>query len=701
MVFLYALSLFLFSQVMPMRGTLTFPGDKSLSHRAAILATLAQGTSTITNFLDAGDTLNTLKAMQALGARVTDLGNRSFRVESDGLHSLKSPAGVIDCGNSGTGSRLIMGLIAGLEGVTAVIDGDASLRKRPMRRVTGPLEKVGAKFEWLGEKDCLPVRVTGTKLPPIEFTETLGSAQVKSAVILAALASQTSLTLYEPIPSRDHSENMLRFAGVDLQIAPPGGGGKKISLAPGALVEARDYKIWGDVSSAAFFAVGASLLPKSELLLRGILLNPYRDRYLEVLQNMGGDIEILPQRDECGERGGDVLVRTGHLRGIKIPAESIPSVIDELPVLTIAGAFANGRFSYRDAKELRVKESDRIAIMVQNLAACGVNVQEFDDGMAVEGDPGRALSGKVEPHMDHRIVMSFEIADRVSRHLRHPNESEAAAAPCIHISGREWVETSFPSFYEKLNAVTAGGVEAQNPASLQNHPQVITIDGPAGSGKSTVAYMLAKSLGHSQIDSGALYRAFTYAGYQEFERLKIGGLWPKAVAEDERIISYLEAIPLELRFSGDGKQHVIVEGKELTHELRSPEIAGRIKPVADARYIRERVREVLVAAAAKYSLVADGRDMGTEVFTEARFKFFLTAQSRTRAERRLAEFREKSPSITLEEVERQIIERDRDDATREFGGLRPADTAIFIDTSSHTQEQVADIMLAYIRCAAV
>lgn len=668
-----------------MRGTLTFPGDKSLSHRAAILATLAQGTSIISNFLDAGDTMNTLKAMQALGARVTDLGNRSFRVESDGLKSLKSPAGTIDCGNSGTGSRLIMGLLAGLDGVTAVIDGDASLRKRPMRRVTGPLEKLGAKFEWLGEKDCLPVRVTGTKLPPIEFTETLGSAQVKSAVILAALASQTSLTLNEPIPSRDHTENMLRFAGVALN-KEKSGDGFRISLAPDQKIEARDYKIWGDVSSAAFFAVGASLIPESEVLLRGLLLNPYRDAYLHALRQMGAFVEILPQRAECGERGGDVLVRHAQLKGIALDPKVIPALIDEIPVLTVAGTFAQGRFSYRNAKELRVKESDRIAIMAKNLNGVGVKTEEFEDGMAVEGNPQHTLVGKIESDMDHRIVMSFEIANLLN-------------GGKLQIEGKEWVQTSFPSFYEKLKSILRS--PEINSGATEGVPQVVTIDGPAGSGKSTVAYMLAKQLGFNQIDSGALYRAFTYAGFQEFERLKIGGPWPKAVAEDEGLVSYLKAILLELKFSDDGKQHVFVEGKELTHELRSPEIAGRIKPVADARYLRERVREVLVAAAQKYSLVADGRDMGTGVFTEARFKFFLTADSRTRAERRLAEFREKSPSITLEEVERQIIERDRDDATREFGGLRPADTAIFIDTSSHSQEQVADLMLAYIRNSAV
>lgn len=676
---------------MPMRGTLTFPGDKSLSHRAAIFATLARGTSTISNFLDAGDTMNTLKAMQALGAKVTDLGNRSFRIESPGLDGLKSPSTVIDCGNSGTGARLIMGLIAGLDGVSAVIDGDASLRKRPMRRVLGPLEKLGAKFEWLSDTDCLPVRIHGTKIKDVEFTETLGSAQVKSAVMLAAIASRAALTLHEPIPSRDHTENMLRFAGVDVRKEKAGDGstgsptGFRILLAPGAVVEPRDYKIWGDVSSAAFFAVGASLLPESELLLRGILLNPYRDRYLAALKDMGALIEILPQRDECGEKGGDVLVRPAKLRGIELSKESIPSLIDEIPVLTIAGVFAEGKFSYRDAKELRVKESDRIGIMAQNLARVGVAVKEYDDGMELEGNPQRKLAGKIEPHMDHRIVMSFEIANLVS-------------GGGLEIEGKEWIETSFPSFYEKLQSVTTGhGVQ---PVEKNKFPQVITIDGPAGSGKSTVAYMLARALGYSQIDSGALYRAFTYTGYQEYQRLSIKEDWASAVTNNAALNAKMSEIHLELKFSEDGKQHVFVNGQELTHELRSPEIAPLIKPVADARYLRERVREVLAHASTNYSLVADGRDMGTEVFTHAKFKFFLTADSRTRAQRRLAEFREKSPSITLDEVERQIVDRDRDDVNREYGGLRPAAEAIFIDTSSHTQEQVADLMLAYIRCAA-
>lgn len=679
---------------MPLRGSLTFPGDKSLSHRAAILATLAQGTSTLHNYLDASDTLNTLRAMQALGAKVTELGNNSFKIESPGLAGLHSPAGVIDCGNSGTGARLLLGLVAGMAGVSAVIDGDASLRKRPMRRVTAPLEKLGARFEWLGERGFLPVRVTGTRLVPMEFTETLGSAQVKSAVILAALASQVPLVLDEPIPSRDHTENMLAFAGVAMekQSLPSG---FRLHLRGGKLPEPREYKIWGDISSAAFFAVGASLLPQSELLLRHVLLNPYRDRYLHVLRAMGAAIEFLPQRAECGEKGGDVLVRHSPLQGITIAADMIPALIDELPILTIAGVFAAGKFSYRNAKELRVKESDRIALMAKNLAQSHVHLEEFDDGLVLEGDPARPLVGTIDPEMDHRIVMSFEIADLVSRHIRNPHANEAELPPALQITGREWVGTSFPSFYEKLSAALAYAPQGEKEAGAK--PRVVTIDGPAGSGKSTVAYMLARALGYYQIDSGALYRAFTWAGYREYLRLGLNSDWNSAVSGEQALRSYLELLPIELSFGRDGRQHVLVDGVAVEEELRSPEIAGRIKPIADARYVRERVRNLLLALAGRYSLVADGRDMGTEVFTEAPFKFFLTATSRIRAERRLAEFREKNPEISLEEVQQQIEARDRDDINRAVGALKPAPEAIFIDTSSRTQEQVADLMLAYIR----
>lgn len=658
---------------MPFRGSLTFPGDKSLSHRAAILAALAEGTSTIENFLDASDTMNTLHAMEALGAKVVKRGVRHFEVTSPGLRGLKSPKDTIDCGNSGTGSRLLLGLLAGIEGVSAVIDGDASLRTRPMRRVTEPLERLGARFTWLGEKDCLPVRVTGTRLNAIQFREVLGSAQVKSAVILAALASGCALHLEEPIASRDHTENMLRFAGVDVRRE-----GAKILIAPGSVVQPRNYKIWGDISSAAFFAVGACLLKDSELLLRGVLLNPFRDRYLYALQEMGASLTILPQSDESGEKGGDVLVRHSALRGIHLTKESIPSLIDELPILTVAGAFASGTFSFRDAKELRVKESDRIGLMVENLRRLGVPVEEFEDGLSLEGQAQRKLSGRVETHMDHRMVMSFEIA------------SLAAESP-LQIEGKEWVETSFPSFYESLAQVQS---LKKSGISLRT----VTIDGPAGSGKSTVAGLVAKALRMNQLDSGALYRAFTFVASREF--LKSGSAlpWAKAVEQEAALRDFLSSVAVELRFDEEHRQRVFVEGTELTHELRSVEVTERIKPIADALFIRERVRQILVEASKKYALVADGRDMGSEVFTEAEFKFFLTADVQTRASRRLAEFQAKNPTITLEEVAAQIANRDKDDMSRPVGALKPAPEAIFIDTSSQTQNEVASTVLAYISC---
>ncbi|MCX7631709.1 MAG: 3-phosphoshikimate 1-carboxyvinyltransferase [Turneriella sp.] len=670
---------------MPLRGAVHFPGDKSLSHRAALLAALARGESLLTNYLDAEDTLNTLRAIQALGVEVTESGPRSFRIRSPGLAGLRSPSATIDCGNSGTLARLLLGLFAGMDGVTAVLDGDDSLRQRPMRRVTDPLMQFGASFEWLKEPGFLPVRVHGKRLKPIFFTEKLGSAQVKSAMVLAALAAQVDLSLDEPIPSRDHTENMLRFAGVDLQ-RQKNGSGFRLEFR-GGLPEPRDYRIWGDISSAAFFVVGASLLPGSELLLRGILLNPFRDRYLVILQQMGADIEILPQRSECGEKGGDVLVRHAPLKGVHIAPEEIPALIDELPILSIAGAFAEGRFSFRNAKELRVKESDRIALLAKNFTATGAEVEEYEDGLAVEGDPRRPLAGRVVSGMDHRIVMALEIADLVSRQIASPDVPLAQTPAQLVIEGREWVKTSFPAFYDKLHAA----LDFKDATARKG---AITIDGPAGSGKSTVAHLVAQKLGFCHIDSGALYRAFTWAALREYRRIAANTPWNDAIP---LLKDFLLGLAVELRFDGEGRQHLSIGGQEPGEALRTAEIAAHIKPVADAPFIRSRVREILLETAKHYPVVADGRDMGTEVFTDAYLKFFLTATSRIRAERRLAEFRAKDPTITLEEVEQQIAQRDRDDENRPVGALKPAFGAIFIDTTSRTQEQVAGIITAYAR----
>lgn len=421
---------------------LTFSGDKSLSHRAALFAAIAQGRSIIRGFLPAQDTMNTLMAMKAVGVKVTRLNedNTEYEVVSSGIQGFHSPGSVIDAGNSGTGARLMLGLFCGLKGFEAIIDGDQSLRKRPMQRITAPLSSFGAEFE---PDDKLPVRVIGKRLLPVVYKEELGSAQVKSALVLAAMASGVDLRIEEPRPSRDHTENMLRFLGVNLTREPDPSGGFVIEAEPPYELHGTQMQIWGDLSSAAFFIVAALLLAEDKVVIKNVLLNEYRDGFLKVLKRMGAAIEIIAKEEQVGEKGADIVVEPSVLKGTTIEAAEIPSLIDELPILTIAGLFCDGEFEFRGAHELRVKESDRIHAMVKNLQSCKIDVEEYDDGLKLQGDPQAKLrGGDVNSFHDHRIVMSFEIA--ALRSLKNGGTTPV-------IEGKEWVNTSFPGFYEKLN----------------------------------------------------------------------------------------------------------------------------------------------------------------------------------------------------------------------------------------------------------
>lgn len=432
--------------MLTIQGELFFAGDKSLSHRAAIFSALSMGQSRLINYLPAQDTNNTLKAMEALGAKVVQQ-NDSIEVTSSGLVALTQNLDkkniTIDVGNSGTAARLLLGLFAGIEGLQVTVDGDASLRKRPMQRVTKPLSAYGAQFDC----DHLPITVYGKKLLPIIFEERLGSAQVKSAMILAALSAQSDLRLQEVIPSRDHSENMLAFAGVLLSKLESNSG-FVVEMEQPYELQARTYQIWGDISSAAFFVVLALLSKEGKLVIKNVLLNPYRDAYLQVLKRMGARIEIKEHAPQCGERGGDLIVYPSALHGVEILANEIPALIDELPILTIAGLFATGNFSFRGAQELRVKESDRIFALCQNLRNCGVDVEEYEDGLSLVGNPQHVLNGNIASFMDHRIVMSFEIA-KICSQANNPQTS-------LEIEGQQWTKTSFPSFYTKLKEVVYG-----------------------------------------------------------------------------------------------------------------------------------------------------------------------------------------------------------------------------------------------------
>lgn len=660
---------------------LHFSGDKSLSHRAAIFAAMAKGVSEIKNFLPGEDTLNTLSVFESLGTKIEKKSNTHYLLDSGGMQAWSKSPGTLNVGNSGTSARLLMGLLAGREGVEAVLDGDESLRKRPMKRVMSPLEKFGASIE---NKETLPLRISGKKIRDIDFTEELGSAQVKSALILAAISSGVKLSLLQNKPSRDHTENMLRYCGVPVDFQSG-----KVEMCPPYNLEARDFFIWGDISSAAFFIVAGLLASEGELYIRNVLLNPYRDRFLNVLKRMGGRIEVLPQKTECGEIGGDILVYPSKLSGTEILPEEIPSLIDELPILTIAGIFADGTFSFRGAHELRVKESDRIETMARNLKNLGVPVVEYEDGLSLNGDPNRHLAGTVRPDMDHRIVMSFEVANARSR----ANGSEAH----IKITGKEWVNTSFPDFYEKWNMINQSISPTEDKGFNQYSGLIVTLDGHAGSGKSTIAKQLASQYGFYQIDSGALYRALTWYALEKVPAPTI-----LESLNHEKFKKFLSAPSWDVGFDKNGLQYVAIDGKRLHDEIRTSKVTSLIKEMADSKDVRETVNTALRRLAHRhFPIVADGRDMGSIVFPEAAVKFFVTADVRERAQRRFVEFQKNAAEeITLEEVESRIRERDRDDENRDFGALKIPDDAIFIDTTSRNIDVAIETVVTILRIVA-
>lgn len=414
------------------------PGDKSMSHRAAILGGLSNGTCTIHNFLPSEDCVNTLNAMQALGARHEVLaelygyGPVHLRIHGQSM-KLTAPAAPIDCGNAGTGMRLLAGLLAG-QGFSTELFGDASLSSRPMGRITVPLGQMGAHIETLGEKPgCAPLLIHAAKLRPIRYEMPMASAQVKSAVLLAGLFAEGTTTVIQPAETRDHTERMLASFHVRTHQQ-----GNAISIDGGQMPQACDFTVPGDISSAAFWLVAAAALPGSRLLVKDVGLNPTRTAILKVLSRMGAHMSEIVHNSE-GEPIGNIEIHGAALTGTTIFIEEVPNLIDEIPVIAVAAALANGRTVIRNAKELRVKETDRITTVVNGLRAMGAEVEEFDDGMEIEG--GKPLHGAViDSCGDHRIAMAFAIAGLFA-------EGETV------ITNTDCVNTSYPAFAYHLDAV--------------------------------------------------------------------------------------------------------------------------------------------------------------------------------------------------------------------------------------------------------
>jgi 3-phosphoshikimate 1-carboxyvinyltransferase len=421
-------------------GRVRVPGDKSISHRALILGALAVGETAITGLLEGEDVINTGRAMRALGASVARSGQGAWRVHGVGVAGFAEPRAPLDFGNSGTGCRLVIGAVAGCP-IMATFDGDASLRSRPMKRVLDPLERMGARATQVADGGRLPLTMQGARDPiPIVYEPPAASAQLKSAVLLAGLAAPGETVVIEREATRDHTERMLRHFGADVRVEPAGAHGRRVILTGQPELLPAAVAVPADPSSAAFPLVAALIVPGSEVILEGVMLNPLRTGLFETLREMGATVEELERRNEGGEDVADLRIRHADLRGVDVPPERAPSMIDEYLVLGVAASFATGTTRMRGLKELRVKESDRLAATADMLRVNGVAVEIEGDDLIVHGRGRAPGGGLVATHMDHRIAMSALVMG-------------LASAQPVRVDDTAFIATSFPGFVEMMRRI--------------------------------------------------------------------------------------------------------------------------------------------------------------------------------------------------------------------------------------------------------
>ena len=417
-----------FSKCSALKGEITIPGDKSVSHRSVMFGSIAKGATEIHHFLQGADCLSTISCFRSMGVEIENNGS-TVLVHGNGLHGLKKPHSTLDCGNSGTTTRLISGILAAQD-FTVTLTGDASIQKRPMKRIIAPLTQMGARIRSVHENGCAPLEITGSPLHGIHYQSPVASAQVKSAILLAGLYADGDTRVTEPHVSRNHTELMLSRFGADVRTE-----GSTAIIRPAAELYGQQIMIPGDISSAAFFIAAGLLVPGSEILIHNVGINPTRDGILHVCRDMGANITLQNPRSD-GEPTADILVRSSALHGTVISGPIIPTLIDELPMIAAMACFAEGDTIIRDAAELKVKESNRIEVMVRNLTAMGADVEETEDGMIIHG--GKPLHGAViDSKLDHRIAMTFAVTACLA-----DGETEILGAECVNIS--------YPEFYTDL-----------------------------------------------------------------------------------------------------------------------------------------------------------------------------------------------------------------------------------------------------------
>lgn len=419
----------IFSRVHGLSGEVTVPGDKSISHRSVMLGSLAKGTTEVLGFLQGADCLSSIDCFRKMGVEIENHGERVL-IHGRGLRGLCEPRDILDVGNSGTTTRLMSGILAA-QSFTSRVNGDASIQKRPMKRIITPLSMMGADIKSELGNDCAPLVITGKRLVGIHYDSPVASAQVKSAVLFAGLYADGETSVTEPAVSRNHTELMFEEFGVDITTV-----GKTVTVKPANELFARQVVVPGDISSAAYFIVAAAITPNSCVTIRNVGINPTRDGILKVCEKMGADIRVEVTSNGVGEPVADITVRSSKLKACTIGGDIIPTLIDEIPAIAILACFAEGETVIKDAQELKVKESNRIDVMVENLSAMGADIEATEDGMIIRG--GKALHGAhIDSRLDHRIAMSFTVAA-----MNADGETEIGGSGCVDIS--------YPDFYSDM-----------------------------------------------------------------------------------------------------------------------------------------------------------------------------------------------------------------------------------------------------------
>ena len=685
---------------MPWR--IAVPADKSIAQRALILSAMASGESLLRGVLGGLDTRSTAAALAALGVEISRPGGGGpgdLRICGRGLGTWSSPDGVLDLGNSGTGARLLTGAIAA-QPISAVLAGDRSLSRRPMDRIAGPLGRMGAAVECLERPGRLPMRVTGGTLTPLAHESPVASAQVKSALLLAGVGARVRIDAREPARSRDHTERLLEAMGAAVAEGEADGGWRVHMPRPPSGLEPIELEIPGDFSSAAFL-IAAWVLgrPGDVVEVRGVGVNPTRTGFLGVLSRMGVSVEVAERELRAGEAVGEVRVwaPSERLRPVEVERDEVPALIDELPLVAVLAARAEGVTTITGAGELRVKESDRLEALARNLHGVGAAAEETSDGLVVEGTD-RPLRGGVRSFGDHRIAMAFGALN-------------ADPGCSVEVLDGEVAEVSYPGFWralERMRSGECGGSSARATASgggpefnatAEDTPEarpdpdclVVAIDGAAASGKSTTSREVAELLGYRHLDSGALYRAvaaqFVADGMGE-------GTLGEMTAE------WVDGLAVQLLWKG-GQMELRSRGRRIAEsERRDERVNAIVSQVAASPVVRDYLLPMQRTAAKGPGLVAEGRDIGTVVYPDAAVKVFLQADPRVRATRRLLQRGARRPSEAEVGAEAaKLLLRDRRDASRAAAPLRRATDAVLIDTTATSPSEQVRMIVELVRGA--